>query len=503
MKTSISLIVILSVVTSLLSSLPLLNYNIRGIFYALDPDVTYLGNVLSYIKHHNVYFFGHPGTPTIGLLSIILIPLRIIKDNFFDWSFSHLDFLYLYTRLGQSILLGISLIAFLLAVYMATRSRLVVIFSWTAVLTFSFLPYLGSSIIPETTSFLIVSIWLLLFSHFNKTLDQKILFILSFIAGVATGNKLINAFLIIASAGLSFLFVNLSYKSKIKLLFFSLASSVIGFVWSTWPVRSSYYSLLTWATKLFISSDVHAQGSSTVIDPNIYWQSVQSFISTNPIPSLLILTLSSAILFAVITKKEKVTAPMVITSLLTLGCILVFFKYTLSYYQLMPYIVVVYLLSCRLASHKPLIFLSILICFLYGLTPSFKNYLRITSLAMKQATNLTEFFDNHSSNSTTVWEWGASKQFVLLWGQPYGQAFSPQEIAKISPGFYQITDNFNKLTQGGPLTHSVFDICWQHLYIQQTSVLTFFNKYPDHTFITTLISGTNPPMALVKSDHCP
>lgn len=395
------------------------------------------------------------------------------------------------------------MVIYLSAILYAYKSRLLIIFSWVGVLSFSFLPYLGSSILPETTSFLLVSIWLSIFTRFSKIPQLKSLVFLSFIAGVATGNKLINAFLIIASTCLSLSTINQTYKQKIKNMTLCLTSSMVGFVWSTWPVRSSYYSLLTWATKLFISSDVHAQGKTTIIDPALYLQSIHSFISTNPLPLLLILMLVATTLHAVLIKKEKISSPLVVISLVTLGCIAVFFKYTLSYYQLMPYIVVVYLLGFRLANYKPLIFVSMLIFVLYGLTPSIKNYFRATSQAMKQAASLTDFVDNHSSNSTTVWEWGSSRQFALLWGQPYGQAFPPRMVAEISPPFYQIKDNFKKLTQDGMTNYDVFSICWHHLYLQQSSLLTFFNQFPDRLFTTVLIPGTNPPMALVESEHCP
>lgn len=395
------------------------------------------------------------------------------------------------------------MVIYLSAILYAYKSRLLIIFSWVGVLSFSFLPYLGSSILPETTSFLLVSIWLSIFTRFSKIPQLKSLVFLSFIAGVATGNKLINAFLIIASTCLSLSIINQTYKQKTKALALSLIGSILGFVWLTWPVRSSYLSLFTWATKLFVSSDVHAQGKSTIINPSLYLQSIQSFISTNPLPLLLIFSLLAITTLTVFIKKEKILSPFAITSLVTLGCIAVFFKYTLSYYQLMPYIVVVHLIASRLSNYKPLVFVSILIFVLYGLTPSIKNYLRDTSQAMKQAATLTEFVDNHSSNSTTVWEWGSSRQFALLWGQPYGQAFPPRMVAEISPPFYQIKDNFKKLTQDGIINYEVFSICWQHLYLQQSSLLTFFNQFPDRLFTTVLIPGTNPPMALVESEHCP
>lgn len=496
------LIFILSLITSIFSSLPLLHFKTSGIFYALDPDVTYLGNILSYIEHHKIFFFGHPGTPTIILLSYLLAPLRIIHSDFNSWAFAHLDLIYLYVRLAQSVLLGIAMSIFLVSVYKAIHHRLILLFSWASVLCFSFLPYLGSSILPETTSFLLISTWLLIFSYFNKTRSLVSVLLLSFLSGVATGNKLINVFLILSSVLLSFMSTVHFHKQKIKNLLLSITCSFIGFLWSTWTVRSSYLSLFTWGTKLFVSSQIHAQGRSTFVDPKLFIQSIQSFASTNTLPLILIAVFTVYVVSMVLTKRKLLSDPTTIVSVVTLVTIFIIFKYTLSYYQLMPYIVVIYLIGTNLTNRKSFILMTISVIIIKGTVPSVNNYLKVTTRSITEAINLTDFVAKYSSSSTTVWEWGTSRQFAILWAQPYGQAFPPRMIANISPPFYQITDNFKKLTQDGITKQEVFSICWQHLYLQQSSLSTFFNQFPDRLFTTVLIPGTNPPMVLAKSNHC-
>jgi hypothetical protein len=499
------LIPILSILTFAITAAAYLVFGKEGIFYALDPDIVYFTNALSWIKAHQIHYIDHPGTPSIFLLSQGLIPLRLYvklltQQSFLSWVIENFSFMFIYARLFNSLILSLATYFFLKSVHISTKSHLITLLTWLVISTFSPFFFLGSTISPEATSFLIVSIWIFQYSLFEKYPHGLRLLLLSLTAGLAIANKFSNLFIAPITLALVFQFYSSQKHKKIK---FAITNSIVicsGFILGTWPIRSRYPQILSWVGRLATSSGIHGSGSKSIFNLNSYLQSFGSFINLEKNLVIALLLIMFILLIGLISRISHFTKQ---RSALLLGAglgFLVFAKYPLSHYQLANLSIIIFILLGSLPRRK-LFTLVLILLLIPGFIKNLTRYQSLISSAALKTVSLERYIDSHPSKQATAWEWGRSHDFALLWGRAWSGGVYDQELTMQVPDLFELKTGFKYINTSYHDRLPVFDVCWDQLYIQEVSAKDFLKLHSDRSLTFTAIEGTGN-MGVVNSNHC-
>jgi hypothetical protein len=498
------LALLLSLLTFAITSTPVVIGGLEGIFYALDPDIMYLGNALSWIKMHQIHYIDHPGTPAIILLSIAYAPLRALSKLYFrvpfiHWALENHDIVFMYSRLFQSLVLSVSIYIFLKTIFGITKLNSSTLLSWLALTVFTPFFYLGSSISPETTSFLIVSVWVYIFARFLKKPSPLIVSALSLLAGVALANKFTNLALVIASPLLIFTLRKLSFKQKVYNLAINLPMTLLGFFFGTWTIRKAYPLMFRWVTRLATTSKLHGGGESTLFSWENYKNSALSILHLDT--TAVIFTGISLLILVIITKRNtKFLSAQNIVFSTALLISFIFIKYPLSHYHLANYTIFIFLLAINLPALKRSLPLLLAVLLLPSFYSSVLRYNALVTSASSESRFLSQFIKNNPSKKATVWEWGRSNDMALLWGRGWSGGSYDPELSTLHPNLYQLKSDFQEIALSHWDSKPVFEVCWDHLYIQKVSTERFLNQYKDYPFKLQPIPQTH--MNFIISDHC-
>ncbi len=489
----------LSFLTVVVSASPLFSIVPKGIFFGFDPDAVYIANALSYVQSHQIQYAEHPGTPAIWVIAQSFIPLRlyakyIVGQPFITWAFLHYDFIFTYSRLFQACLLGAAVFIWLTALWQFTRSHLAVIFAWVALFGFRVVPYLGSIISPETLSVLLVGTWLLVLSFFFKSRSPATLLGLALIAGLALANKTTNISLVLAT---------LVLFPRTKLVNFVLTALAIaaGFLIGIWPIRDRLLLILKINIDFATHTGAHGSGRRALIDIPMYLANLQTFHLQNPIILPLLLGGLVLAIYSLAAKSKKIPVEISLIYLLVFFVFAGFLKFPLFHYQLANYLVLLFLAGVFISAFfKPaLFFLSLIISLVY-LPVSVQAYYREAKQLADQSAALEDFITNNPPQIATVWEWGRARDFAYIWARGWGGGLFDSQFKRYRPELLELKSDFTKINLNYRDQKSVFDACWDQLYIQQQSAPKFLALYSDQTLVYQTIPGT--PMALITSTHC-
>lgn len=501
------LILFFSLFTFFVTAYPVTKSDPSATFYTIDPDVHYLSNSFLYIKTGQIQYNGHPGTPTIILHSYTLFPLRIYakliaKIPFSLWVFQNAEFVYHYIRIFQSLLLSVSVGIFLLSISKMTKSTASIIFAWMALFVYSTMPQTGSSIVPETTSFFIISVWFLIFSSsIKKVFQLSTQTILLIISGVALANKFTNVTLVFVVLTLVLLTPKLKLKNRIINLLKSVFLTVLTFVISTWPIRATYPNVFRWVSILASTAGTHGSGKKTIFDTSSYLTSVNSLVHNEIWPiSIMFLTIL-VLIFLLTTHRIKIRNPIVTLAFIAFTGTVVFAKYPLSHYQLVNYVSIIFVASFVLSYLPNLLVITLPLLLLPMVLINLTNYYQSVFQAMSKTIQFEKYIIDHPSKKGTLWEWGRTKDFSYLWSRDWASGMFDEELKKYRPNLLAITSDLEQIKVDNRHLVNVFDVCWDKFYIQQAVAPLFLKKYNDRQFKYTPIPNTDN-MAVIESNHC-
>lgn len=505
-----NLLIVLLAAAALVVVLPIIITGTSGVFYNIDPGAVYIGNALSYVKSNTIHYRDHPGTPAIFLIASSFWPLRIfaklvVHVPFISWAFTNIRTVFLYSRLFQSFLFMFSITLFLLAIHRATKSILPVIFAWLALFTFTFFPRLGIKVSAETTSFLIISIWLLIFTRFMKNKSPLTVLILSLISGIAVANKFNNIVLVFASLLMIFSIESLKMKQKIYNMFVNGLMASVGFIIGTWPIRRSYPVMFARLFKVAMQSGpkaAHGVGENSFIDLGLYFESVARFFQAERWAVYIFLFVLALVIYEVVIRKIRIKSPVVVLLFAVLVNILLILKYPLNYYQLPNYFIIVFIGSILL--QRRLMPLQVIFCL--ALIPLvFLNIQRHFFLSTKDINNsviLEEYIKEHPAKYATLWDFGRAQDFVYIWIRGWARGIFSEELSMQRPDLLELKSDYKTVYLDDKYINSknIFDACWDKLYIREPRAKVLLDKYPDQKLEYTPISNTR--IWEIESKHC-
>lgn len=500
------LIFLLSILTAVVVALPVLRSGQLSTFYSTDPDVHYLSNALTYIQFGKITYNSHPGTPAIVLIANLLLPLRVysriaLHTPFVDWSFSNINLIYHYVRLSSSVLLGFSMCIFLAAVYKMTRSLIAACISVIALFTYTAFPYIGSTISAENTLFFLTSAWLWIFVHYLKLHSKFALILLIIIAAIAMATKFTSIPLAIASF-LIFAGSFNSYKKKtaVNLLRIGLLFILV-FVISTWPIRSTYPQMILWFSSLATTSETHGGGTKAIFNLASYISSVSGLRIKEIWAASISLTAVVGFTMLLVRRRYEQSRSLVILVVSTIFSILVIAKYPLSHYQIVTFALVVFIASLSISLLPKFVQAALIIIFIFPAISNIQNsYITIAQASAKTKV-LEKYIQNHPPLKATVWVWGRSKDYALLWSRDWGNGLYSKQLIKYRPNLLELESNLDYVNIDGHTREQLFKVCWDQLYLPETVVPVFLSKYPQHSVKHLLLANTDD-MAIIESDHC-
>src|SRR3989344_3050040 len=506
MRLSKAWIIILSSLTVVVTVLPIIRFGLKGVFYTIDPDVQYLSNSFTYIEKAQIQYDGHPGTPTIILLAYALWPLRVYvrlatEMPFMTWVFQHADITYFYIRIFQSLWLGLAMAVFLWAILRYTKSVAACLFAWAGLFVYSIFPYLGSTIVPETTSFFITVVWLFIFSVSNKSISTiKVLF-LAAISGLASANKFSNITLVFLSFALVGFIPKVNIIQRLKILLGTILVTVVVFIISTWSIRNTYPNLFRWVSILATTTGTHGGGEKSIFDLTAYLKSVSSLLHQDYWPAWITAATSVWLLVSIVKWKQKLITPLTIAFIIVMGGIIIFAKYPLSHYQLVNYTLVLFVASALLTRTSRLLANVIPVVLLPMVFTNLSYYTQSSTKAMINTARLEEYVRRHPASRGTLWEWARVSDFSFLWGRDWAGGTFDKELSQYRPDLLAITSDMEKIKINNRELKEVFDVCWDKFYIQTVSAPVFMTKYADRSLKYSLLPGIED-ISIIESDHC-
>lgn len=484
--------------------LPLLIYGQSAAYLNIDPEMAYIGNALSYINSHQIYYTSHPGTPVIELMSFSYWPLRIYakliaQQGFINWTFDNLDFIFVYSRLVQCCVFATSLIIFLKVILRKVSTNLIGAFGILAMALFPFSFKLGLTILAETYSFLFVALWILAFNHFEEKRSPITLLIMGVLSGFAIAVKYNNVFLLLASILLVFCLNGLSFKQKFYNLLLTCLVSIGGFIAGTWPIRRYYLTIFKEAFSFLVSRGPHGLERSFV-NPFEYLKLGITFISNNPWMVGFLLLGTAFMLFLIIKKKISWRSPEVIIYLVTSLVNLFYLKYGLDYYLLPGYFLLLYvILRIMDRCHVLTIFAAVLII-LFPSVASAKAYFLGTSKAIQNAQIMENYVSQIRKKEVTLWDFAPVKDFMYIWIRSWTDGLFKENLKTKRPDLLELKSDYKTVYLDFDTSKYIFDVCWNKLIIREERAKVFLSLYKEKHFEYKPIFDTG--IWEISSDHC-
>jgi len=494
-RNKLFVVIVISAITGAFSTYYLTRAGSESAVFLLDPDVVYTANAISYISSGLIHYVDHPGTPTIRLLAFFLWPLRIYlklfaQTTFVTWSFIHYSFVLVYLRLFQSVLLSTAVFIYVYSVLKITKSLISAIFTWLAIIVYSPVLYFGSAIVPETTSFFIISAFLFLFAYYRQNKPLFLMLLLPLISGILIGNKFTNLFLVAFSCSLPLLNVKYSFPKRAFLTLISSFLALCGFLIATWPIHNQYFALFSWSLRLASFSEIHGGGKNTFFDMPLYLDSIKTLINREFAAGYIItFGVISAIFVSAL--KRKLVPEFVSLLFSGIAGTLLFSKYPLSHYQLANYLMIIFSISYYF-SYLPRIVKVLPVSLLLALAvTSFIQYGSSLNRTLSWAKNLSSYVMQNPPQKADMWQIGEAVDFARLWSRVWAGGLFTNELAK-RPDLidYSLIEEQN-----------LFKECWDRFYTRTTLAQQFIARFPDRQFKYIPIPNTNGS-ASIESDHC-
>lgn len=332
------LVILITIFTLVFLAFPLFVFGIKSSFYlSLDPDIVYLTNALLYTKSAVITYADHPGTPTIISLFTFFIPLRIytkilLHQNFIDWAFNNFALL---TYVSRSLMIfvftvGVSIQTSL--IHKEYKSPVLTIIAGLLLILFA-----GSNfaliISPENLSFLLTSVWLVVFVKFTRHKNFSLTILMNLVAGVIFANKFTSLFILIISLLLTFTISNASVIKRIFYFLVNIIISISSFFVGILPAIIRFDYMVNWAKALFNHTGKHGTGKTTFFEFYTYFDSLSKLVIDNWLLFALI-TLSISILISlVLMRKFKLDNCHFIVYIVSLLGIFIFAKYPVIHYN--------------------------------------------------------------------------------------------------------------------------------------------------------------------------
>ncbi len=495
-----------SIIVIFLCLLPLIRNPQYSIYYSIDPDVVYLANALSNIKHNIVGYYDHPGTIAISFITLVLAPLRIfakyiVHESFTTWAFNNYDFLVFYVRVLMSILYGSGIFIILNVVFKITKSYLSQIF--TILILGSYLPfyYAGISISAEPVSLFLISVWLLVFSYYYKSKNINFWFLLVFISGILLANRATNFFYIPAA------FISLFLNKKIlpikKLINISLKGFglfLTGLVVGLWPLGDQIFNAIKRIVFFAISTKVHGAGDPSFFDLSVYIESAQVFLISYPIASMIFFLVFIYSIYKVFSRNSK---EIIIWSLSLIFCLgmLIFAKFPLAHYQIGNFVFIAVAGAIIYSKLSLKLKWIILILVLIKAVPMYQSFYNFVEMTGQKTSKLDQYRIENPSRTGEVWEWARHKNFAAIWTRSWGSGVFDDEIGHSNPKILELMTGGEKLRTSTSSQINIFDVCWDRLYIQAASLDSFLNIHKKRNLIVEEIKGSDGIMS-ISSNHC-
>jgi hypothetical protein len=503
---------LLSVLLFLSSFIQILSAGRDATFFLTDPDVAYTANGLSYLIDGRTYYTAHPGVQTAQLIALGNLPLKLYQGvfeptiSFKDWVFLNFDLVLAYNRIFQSMILGAGLFIFLASIFYLTHSYLWILFTWLALLAYSHLPTFGVTVINENTSFLILSLWAGAFALYQQTKKESWLFWLSVIAGISISNKFTNVSLCLVTLILAF-----TSRPNIRASFLrALTHSIIiaiSFIAGFWPLKQMFGSVWNWAISLVTHSGMYGSGELEVFNAGKLWQTFMELLAANLTAFFVIAVNIVLISFSlIISKQERLRkAGLLLGLLVVIGY---FSKFPMMRYQMTNYLLFILFGAAYLKNFGGFITgilkLLILVFISFHLGAAALANVKYQNNRIQDHIEITRrletFIKGHPSQKATVWECCRSKDFGYLYADSWAGGFFKDELKKFTPNLFTFENSsFENVWQNHD-PQPTFGLCWDHLYIQNTILPQFLQKYPDRNFEIIPIKDTEN--TLVISHHC-
>jgi len=497
---------LIAIFVALILALPILKTGSFSTFYSTDPDVHYVSNSLSYLQSKVIAYNNHPGTPAIVLISIFLLPLRIYVEllkhsQFIDWSFLNINFVYYFIRLSHSVLLGSSVLLFLIAVYKFSKSLVTTCFTCLSLLVYTAFPYLATTISAEGTLFFVTCLWLLVFTFYMKSRSKTTSFLLVVISAVALATKFTSMPLTIASIILYVFVPKTTLKQKLEKIVQSSLIILLVFIFCTWPIRTTYSRMFQWLTYLATTTETHGGGTNAIFNLSSYLQSTTGLIARETWAALISVYSIVGIMLIIARKKHLPNIPLLILVGSTLVSMLIIAKYPLSYYQVVTYTLLVFLASFSFNLLPKVTQIALLVVLILPAVANVENSNNTILRAAKKTTALETYIREHPPRIVTLWVWGRSRDFSLLWTRDWASGHFSSQLTKYRPNLLELEPNFDFVNIDGRNRKPVFSVCWDQLYLPQASASDFVAKYPQKHLKTTALPETDD-MALIESNHC-
>lgn len=501
------LILLLVAITFIIVGCPLFLYGIGGAFYrTFDPDIVYITNALSYTKYGIIYYADHPGTPTIMTLYYLYFPLRLLAKyvwhiGFLDWSFNNYAVLNYYTRAFELILTAISLFIFLKTISKNLRSKLDILIAWFAMFSFGGLGF-AISVAPENLSVFLTSIWICLFTSFQRKKSYLINIILVVISGLAVANKFTALFLLIASIFLPFFIARLKFCQKIVRLLANISFAVASFYLGILPAMNRFTYIKNWAIGLFYHTGNHATGAETIFDPRVYFESLSLLIKEMPFAFVFALIIFVLAIFLIIKRKLKISDPYIFLLSTSLMGILVFAKYPITHYNLVNFLLIIFCGSYFLSKVDPKFKLYLLILLLAPFIMSLNVFVRVGRNQFQQDAELLNYISSHPPQQNILWGRDNMYQTLESWtrywtSDLFRDQFDKKPVMIISNDLKTVSVS----VKDAKIIKKPFEVCWDKAYLPKEEALKFADFYNDKALQLKPVKAS-AGFYEITSSHC-
>jgi len=508
-KKSNILILIFSVLSIFIAIFPLAIFKTKGIFFTTDPDVVYVTNALLYIRSHIVYYTDHPGTPLVLFTAFTYWPFRIYAkiiahQPFIEWSFLNFSELIVYSRVVQAIVFGLSVSLFLKAVSYASKSKLSIIIGWLSLFIIGIFPYIGIRIYAESAMFLVISVWLLIYSYFEKHRSPLTIAALSFVAGIGIAIKFNSIVLLIASLVMVFSLDGLKIRQRIYNLVLNVFVVSSGFVIGTWPIRARYSNIFSRITKIIGRSgtySAHGAGTQNFLDVDSYLNSLAQFVSAEKYIVIAFLFVASACFLRYFVKGKKEHLKRFLLVLSTLLSSLFIIKYSITFYQLPNLIIFAYIFSVAGVKNNKILKLLIIIIFIPIVFGNLERYKDNIIQNIRAARQMEEKTDMYPTNEISLWDYKVpTEEFAYLWTRDYAGRLFDDQLRTYRPDIAKLNLNFESI-KTAKSQEEIFDVCWKRLFITERRAKEFLAKYKDKKF--RYLPLVEKKYGVIESNHCP
>jgi hypothetical protein len=469
----------------------------RGMTYvSIDPEVIYISNALRFIKEGQIGYLDHPGTASIVALSVFYSPVRlftklVIHQNFIIWSMYNFDFLFMYSRIVSLLLASVGMFIFLYSVYLLSKSAFTVIVSFLSFFGLRAIYCLQYGVSAEPMSFILAATWLLLVTLYLKNKRYLWLPVIFFVSGFAFGNRATSALLIPASFFLVVLDSKRSLVSRMSSVFSLLGMTILGFVFSLWPVRLNIPEIIMGVFSFATHSEVHLGGTFSFLDWRTILASVHGFMNL-PRPTFLILVLGWLFVATILVKGMKDYKSL---SLATIGAVMMvgvisYAKFPLVHYQMVNFMVLMYIFSYFVDKVPVTVkFALILVTLVVFAVNTRKFYIDFSSEA-NRLMFLNNFIESHPSRIARVWDWSKSREFSLLWARSWGNGLFAEQIETLTPRIFGLGPDFVYLDISLYDKKHISDVCWDQIYLQKGSLDKLLTLYPELKSSVQMIDDT-------------